>query len=83
VRSACSSAAVPSHLWRQCGAGPQSAPLSATAEGCSNAAIAERLFLSPKTIEANIHQILRKLGIPEAPDVNRRVVAVLAYLRSA
>jgi serine/threonine-protein kinase len=57
--------------------------LAAMAEGCSNNAIAERLFLSPKTVEANIHQILGKLGIAEAPDLNRRVVAVLTYLRSA
>jgi DNA-binding NarL/FixJ family response regulator len=56
--------------------------LGAMAEGCSNTAIAERLYLSPKTVEANIHRILGKLGIPEAPDVNRRVRAVLAYLRS-
>ena len=56
--------------------------LGAMAEGCSNNAIAERLYLSPKTVEANIHRILGKLGIPEAPDVNRRVRAVLAYLRS-
>jgi serine/threonine-protein kinase len=57
--------------------------LAAMAEGCSNNAIAERFFLSPKTVEANIHQILGKLGIAAAPDVNRRVVVVLAYLRSA
>jgi DNA-binding NarL/FixJ family response regulator len=57
--------------------------LAAIAEGCSNNAIAERLYLSPKTVEANIHHILAKLGIAEAPDVNRRVVAVLTYLRSA
>jgi DNA-binding NarL/FixJ family response regulator len=57
--------------------------LAAMAEGCSNYAIAERLYLSPKTVEANIHHILGKLGIIEAPDVNRRVVAVLTYLRSA
>jgi DNA-binding NarL/FixJ family response regulator len=56
--------------------------LAAMAEGCSNNAIAERLYLSPKTVEANIHQILGKLGITETPDLNRRVVAVLTYLRS-
>jgi DNA-binding NarL/FixJ family response regulator len=56
--------------------------LAAMAEGCSNQAIAERLFIAPKTVEANIHQILGKLGITEGPGVNRRVVAVLAYLRS-
>jgi DNA-binding NarL/FixJ family response regulator len=57
--------------------------LAAMAEGYSNDAIAHQLFLSPKTVEANIHRLLRKLGIAESPDSNRRVLAVLTYLRSA
>jgi serine/threonine-protein kinase len=57
--------------------------LAAMAEGYSNEAIAHRLFMSPKTVEANIHRLLRKLGIAESPDSNRRVLAVLTYLRSA
>jgi serine/threonine-protein kinase len=57
--------------------------LAAMAEGYSNEAIAHRLCLSPKTVEANIHRVLQKLDITESPDSNRRVLAVLTYLRSA
>jgi DNA-binding NarL/FixJ family response regulator len=57
--------------------------LAAMAEGCSNEAIAHRLYLAPKTVEANIHRVLQKLDISESPDSNRRVLAVLTYLRSA
>jgi DNA-binding NarL/FixJ family response regulator len=56
--------------------------LAAMAEGHSNDAIARLLFVSPKTVEANIHRLLRKLDITESPDRNRRVLAVLTYLRS-
>jgi DNA-binding NarL/FixJ family response regulator len=56
--------------------------LALMAEGCSNGAIAQRLFLSPKTVETHVSQILLKLGIPQSPDRHRRVLAVLAYLRS-
>jgi DNA-binding NarL/FixJ family response regulator len=52
------------------------------AEGYSNQAIASRLYLAPKTVEANINRVMRKLGISESTDSNRRVVAVLTYLRS-
>jgi DNA-binding NarL/FixJ family response regulator len=57
--------------------------LAAMAEGYSNEAIAHRLYLAPKTVEANIHRVLQKLDISESPDSNRRVLAVLTYLRSA
>jgi DNA-binding NarL/FixJ family response regulator len=57
--------------------------LAAMAEGYSNEAIAHRLYLAPKTVEANIHRVLQKLNISETPDSNRRVLAVLTYLRSA
>ena len=57
--------------------------LAAMAEGHSNQAIASRLYLAPKTVEANINRVLRKLGISESTDSNRRVLAVLAYLRSS
>jgi DNA-binding NarL/FixJ family response regulator len=57
--------------------------LAAMAEGYSNEAIAHRLYLAPKTVEANIHRVLQKLDIGESPDSNRRVLAVLTYLRSA
>jgi serine/threonine-protein kinase len=57
--------------------------LAAMAEGHSNEAIARRLYLAPKTVEANIHRVLQKLDISESPESNRRVLAVLTYLRSA
>jgi DNA-binding NarL/FixJ family response regulator len=55
--------------------------LSLMAEGHSNAGICGSLFLSPKTVEAHIRHIFVKLGLQEAPDYHRRVVAVLTYLR--
>jgi DNA-binding NarL/FixJ family response regulator len=56
--------------------------LALMAEGSSNKAICARLFLSPKTVEAHVKHIFRKLDIDESPDDHRRVLAVLAYLRS-
>ena len=56
--------------------------LSLIAEGRSNPGIAEALFVSPKTVEAHIRQIFMKLGLEETPDYHRRVLAVLAFLRS-
>ena len=52
------------------------------AEGRSNPAIGERLNLSPKTVEAHIRSIFMKLGLEEGRDDHRRVLAVLAWLRS-
>ncbi len=56
--------------------------LALMAEGRSNKAICARLFLSPKTVEAHVKHIFRKLDIDESPDDHRRVLAVLAHLRS-
>jgi serine/threonine-protein kinase len=56
--------------------------LGLIAEGRSNHGIAEVLVLSPKTVEAHIGRIFSKLGLDETPDRHRRVLAVLAFLRS-
>jgi DNA-binding NarL/FixJ family response regulator len=56
--------------------------LELIAEGRSNHAIGEQLFLSPKTVETHIRQIFQKLGLGGSPDSHRRVLAVLAFLRS-
>ncbi len=55
--------------------------LSLIAEGRSNQAICDQLFLAPKTVEAHIANIFSKLELLPAPDDHRRVLAVLAYLR--
>jgi DNA-binding NarL/FixJ family response regulator len=55
--------------------------LALMAEGRSNNGICRALFLSPKTVETHIRGAFAKLGIREAPEDNRRVLAVLAYLR--
>jgi len=55
--------------------------LAVMAEGRSNQGICERLFLSPKTVEAYVRSVFTKLGLHQGPDDNRRVLAVLAYLR--
>jgi DNA-binding NarL/FixJ family response regulator len=55
--------------------------LALMAEGRSNQAICDRLFLAPKTVEAHIANIFSRLELPPAPDDHRRVLAVLAHLR--
>ncbi|MDX6719235.1 MAG: hypothetical protein QOJ63_1489 [Solirubrobacteraceae bacterium] len=55
--------------------------LSLIAEGHSNPAIASRLVLSTKTVESHVHQIFFKLDLPEGREHDRRVHAVLTFLR--
>jgi len=56
--------------------------LSLLAEGLSNRAIAERLFVTERTVEAHIKQVFLKLGLAESREQHRRVLAVLAFLRA-
>jgi DNA-binding NarL/FixJ family response regulator len=57
--------------------------LALMAQGRSNRAVGERLFLSPKTVETHVGAIFAKLGLLPAADDHRRVLAVITYLRSA
>ena len=56
--------------------------LGLLAEGLSNRAIAERLVVTERTVEAHVKQIFMKLDLRASPDSHRRVLAVLAYLRA-
>ena len=56
--------------------------LGLVAEGRSNGAIAEQLFLSKKTVDSHISQIFMKLDLRESAEDHRRVLAVLTFLRS-
>lgn len=54
--------------------------LRLVAEGLSNQAVAERLNISPRSVESHLLAIYRRLEI-EGGDANRRVAAVLRFLR--
>lgn len=55
--------------------------LALIAEGLTDRGIAERLWLTTKTVETHVRHILAKLNLPNTTQFNRRVLAVLAYLR--
>ncbi|KRF45604.1 LuxR family transcriptional regulator [Terrabacter sp. Soil811] len=57
--------------------------LALVAEGLTNQGISRRLFITDRTVEAHVRQIFTKLGLDESPESNRRVLAVLTFLRSA
>jgi DNA-binding NarL/FixJ family response regulator len=56
--------------------------LAQMAEGRSNRAIAERLFVTEHTVEKHVKSIFGTLGLPPSQDDHRRVLAVLQYLNS-
>jgi DNA-binding NarL/FixJ family response regulator len=55
--------------------------LALLAEGLTDRGISERLWLTPKTVETHVRHILSKLGLATDSLHNRRVLAVLTYLR--
>ena len=56
--------------------------LELMAEGRSNQAIGERLFISPRAVEKHVTNIFTKLRLPAAAEDHRRVLAVLRFLDS-
>jgi serine/threonine-protein kinase len=56
--------------------------LGLMAEGLTDRGIAQRLYVTPKTVETHIRHIFAKLRLPESALDNKRVHAVLAYLRA-
>jgi DNA-binding NarL/FixJ family response regulator len=55
--------------------------LGLMAEGKNNAAVAASLFLTERAVEKHINSVFHKLGLSEEPNVHRRVMAVLTFLR--
>jgi len=56
--------------------------LALITEGHSNAAIARKLVVTEAAVGKHIGNIFAKLRLPQTDDTNRRILAVLAYLRS-
>jgi len=56
--------------------------LALMAEGLSNRAIAQRLFIGERTVEVHTGHVFMKLRLPEDDLANRRVMAALTYLRT-
>jgi DNA-binding NarL/FixJ family response regulator len=56
--------------------------LELMAEGRTNFAIGQMLFISPRAVEKHVTRIFIKLGLPAAPEDHRRVLAVLRFLGS-
>jgi DNA-binding NarL/FixJ family response regulator len=56
--------------------------LQELATGCSNAAVAKNLYMSERAVEKHVGSVFQKLGLANESDVNRRVMAVLAYLEA-
>jgi DNA-binding NarL/FixJ family response regulator len=57
--------------------------LQEMATGRNNATIAKTLFMSDRAVEKHIGSVFQKLGLVDEHDVNRRVMAVLAYLEAS
>jgi DNA-binding NarL/FixJ family response regulator len=56
--------------------------LSLLAQGFTDKSIADRLFMSVRTVEVHIGSIFRKLELPNGPELNKRVRAALWFLRN-
>jgi DNA-binding NarL/FixJ family response regulator len=54
--------------------------LALMAEGRSNKAIGQRLFISEHTVEKHVKSIFGSLQLPPSPDDHRRVLAVVKFL---
>ena len=56
--------------------------LALVAEGRSNKGIGERLVITERAVQKHVTSIFEKLGLPHSDDDHRRILAVLAYVRS-
>jgi DNA-binding NarL/FixJ family response regulator len=56
--------------------------IALVAEGRSNKGIGQRLFITERAVQKHVTSIFMKLGLPHSDDDHRRILAVLAYVRS-